>query len=53
MKLIKLTALPLLLFSLALAVVSCEPDAEQKKLTEYEKKGIILHVIIIIGLPNK
>ncbi len=42
MKLIKLTALPLLLFVSILAMVSCETDAELKKTTDYEKKAIVL-----------
>ncbi len=41
MKLIKLTVLPLLLFSFVLfTLVSCEPDAEQKKLTDFQKNDI-------------
>lgn len=39
MKLIKLTALPLLLASLFL-ISSCEPDAELKKTTDYQKNDI-------------
>jgi CHRD domain len=42
MKLIKLTALPLFLFVAMLALVSCEPDAELKKTTDYEKKSIVM-----------
>lgn len=42
MKLIKLTALPLLLFVSILALVSCEPDAEIKKTTDFQKNGIVL-----------
>ncbi len=40
MKLIKLTALPFLLFVSLLALSSCEPDAELKKTTEYSKTNI-------------
>jgi hypothetical protein len=42
MKLIKLTALPLLLFTVLLAMVSCETDAELKKTTDYQKNGVLL-----------
>lgn len=42
MKLIKLTALPLLLLVSIMSLVSCEPDAEVKKTTDYEKKGIVM-----------
>lgn len=42
MKLIKLTALPLLLFSLVLFISSCEPDDEIKKTVLYQKTGIPL-----------
>ncbi len=42
MKLIKLTALPLLLFSFLLVITSCEPDAELKKITDFQKNGIVL-----------
>lgn len=42
MKLIKLTALPLLLFVTLLAFTSCEPDAELKKITEFQKLGIVM-----------
>ena len=40
MKLIKLTAFPLLLFVSLLVLSSCEPDAEIKKTTEYSKTNI-------------
>ncbi|MBL7731650.1 MAG: CHRD domain-containing protein [Chitinophagaceae bacterium] len=40
MKLIKLTVLPFLISSLIMVMVSCEPEAEQKKTTDFEKKGI-------------
>ena len=42
MKLIKLTALPLLLFAAILVITSCETDAELKKTTDYQKNGIVL-----------
>jgi hypothetical protein len=42
MKLLKLTALPLFLFSALLFMVSCEREAELKKTTEYQKNGIVL-----------
>lgn len=42
MKLIKLAALPLLLLASILLLVSCEPDAEIKKTTDFEKKGIVM-----------
>ncbi|MEQ1678343.1 MAG: CHRD domain-containing protein [Chitinophagaceae bacterium] len=43
MKLIKLTALPLLIFSLVLvSLLSCEPDAEMKRTTEFQKNGIVM-----------
>lgn len=42
MKLLKLTVLPISLFALMLTFSACEPDAEQKRVTDYEKKGIIM-----------
>ncbi len=42
MKLIKLTALPLLLLSFLLVITSCEPDAELKKITDFQKTAIPL-----------
>jgi hypothetical protein len=42
MKLIKLTALTSLLFVFVFGMTSCEKNAEKKKTTDYEKKGIIL-----------
>ncbi len=42
MKLIKLTAFTSLLFVLVFGMTSCEKNAEKKKTTDYEKKGILL-----------
>jgi len=42
MKLIKLTVLTSLLFSSILVFTSCEPDAEQKRVSDYSKTGIVL-----------
>ena len=42
MKLLKQTVLSLSLFALLFAISSCEPDAEQKRVTDFEKKGIIM-----------
>lgn len=42
MKLIKLTALPLLITAVLLTFASCEPDAEMKKVTDFQKNGIIM-----------
>jgi len=42
MKLLKLTVLPFLLSASLIYLSSCEPDAEQKKTTDFEKKGILL-----------
>ncbi len=42
MKLIKLTALPILLFVSLLMLSSCEPDAELKKITDFQKSGIVM-----------
>jgi hypothetical protein len=42
MKLIKLTAFGLLLFSSIMLFTSCETDAELKKTTDFSKTGIIL-----------
>jgi CHRD domain len=42
MKLIKLTALPLLFIVFILGITSCEKNAEKKKTTDYEKKNIPL-----------
>jgi hypothetical protein len=42
MKLIRLTALTSIILAFAIAFVSCEKIAEEKKTTDYEKKGIIL-----------
>jgi len=42
MKLIKLTALTSLLFIFLFGTSSCEKNAEKKKTTDYEKKGILL-----------
>jgi CHRD domain len=42
MKLIKLTALTPLLFLFVFGMTSCEKNAEKKKTTDYEKKGILL-----------
>lgn len=40
MKLIKLTALSSLFLGLTFGITSCEKNAEKKKTTDYEKKGI-------------
>lgn len=40
MKLLKLTALPSLLLALLFFVASCEPDAELKKTTDFQKRDI-------------
>lgn len=40
MKLIKLTALPLIIFGCLLMLASCEPDSELKKTTDYKKNDI-------------
>lgn len=42
MKLLKLSVLSLFLFSFLLLLGSCEPDAEMKRTTDFEKKGIIM-----------
>ncbi len=42
MKLIKLTVLTSLLFSSLIMFTSCEPDAELKKLSDFQKNGIVL-----------
>lgn len=42
MKLLKQTVLPISLFALLLSLNSCEPDAEQKKVTDYQKQGIVM-----------
>ena len=42
MKLIKLTVLASLLFSSLIMFTSCEPDAELKKLSDFQKNGIVL-----------
>jgi CHRD domain len=42
MKLIKLTAFTSLLFVLVTGNISCEKNAEKKKQTDYEKKGILM-----------
>lgn len=42
MKLIKLTVLASLLFSSMTMFISCEPDAEQKRVSDFQKNGIIL-----------
>lgn len=42
MKLLKLTVLPLVLFCTVLYLSSCEPDAEMKRTTDFEKKGIVM-----------
>jgi CHRD domain len=42
MKLIKLTALPVLFTAVILTFASCEPDAEVKKTTDYQKNGIVM-----------
>ncbi len=42
MKLIKITTLSSLLFVFVFGTVSCEKAAEEKKTTDYEKKGILL-----------
>lgn len=42
MKLIKLTALSSLFFLFAFGLSSCEKAAEEKKITDFEKKGIIM-----------
>jgi hypothetical protein len=42
MKLIRLTALTSLVLAFAIFFVSCEKIAEEKKTTDYEKKGIIM-----------
>lgn len=40
MKLLKLTAFPSLLLALLFVVASCEPDAELKKTTDFQKRDI-------------
>ena len=40
MKWIKLTALPISVFAVMLLLASCEPDAEMKKVTDYQKNDI-------------
>lgn len=42
MKLLKLTILSFVLFCSALFLSSCEPDAEMKRTTDFEKKGIVM-----------
>lgn len=42
MKLLKLAVLPISLFALLFTISSCEPDAEQKKVTDFQKAGIIM-----------
>ena len=42
MKLIKLTALSLLLFAFLTGITSCEKNAEKKKTTDYQKTGIVI-----------
>ena len=42
MKLIKLTVFASLIFSTIIMFTSCEPDAEIKKLTDFQKNGIIM-----------
>jgi hypothetical protein len=42
MKLTKLTALSSILFTILIAFNSCERSGEEKKITEFEKKGIIM-----------
>jgi len=42
MKLMKLTALPTLLFAAVLGISSCEKAAEEKKTTDFEKLGILM-----------
>ncbi|MEP6700533.1 MAG: CHRD domain-containing protein [Bacteroidota bacterium] len=42
MKLIKLTVFASLLFSFIIMFTSCEPDAEIKKTTDFQKNGIIM-----------
>jgi hypothetical protein len=42
MKLIKLTASSLLLFSLVFGFSSCEKDAEKKIITDYSKSAIVM-----------
>jgi CHRD domain len=42
MKLLKLTALPLAIFSLLLVLSACEADTEMKKNTDYQRLGVVL-----------
>lgn len=42
MKLLKQTVLPLVLLSALFAFNSCEPRAEKKRITDYEKKAIVM-----------
>ena len=42
MKLLKLTALPLAIFSLLLVLAACESDTEMKKTTDYQRLGVVL-----------
>lgn len=42
MKLIKLTALPLLVLGSLVVLSSCESDAEMKKTTDFQKTGIVM-----------
>ncbi len=42
MKLIRLTALASIVLAFTIAFISCEKIAEEKKTTDYEKKGIVL-----------
>jgi hypothetical protein len=51
MKLIKLTALPLLFASL-LSISSCEPDAELKKTTDYQKNDIPMTGANVVPISN-
>jgi hypothetical protein len=42
MKLIKLTALPIIILSSLIVLNSCESDAEMKKTTDFQKVGIVM-----------
>ena len=42
MKLFKLTALPVLFTAVIITASSCEPDAEEKRVTDFQKNGIIM-----------
>jgi CHRD domain len=53
MKLIKLTALPLFFTAIAFTFSSCEPDAEVKKTTDFQKNGIVMSgAQVVPGNPS-